>query len=269
MKRVFQSFPTVSYSHLNWLANTLTLVAVMALAVGLSLWVSRWPYFSIQTVKIEGLNNEALNYVTPDTLGASIAGKLHGDFFTINLEQARQLFEQAPWVRRAQVKRVWPDTLQVKIEEQQAMAYWNEADMINTWGEPFAANEAVIVEGTYLPQLRGPEEAVRLVVQRYAEVTQWLAPLGVYIQQLNLSPRYAWEVVLSNGMHLHLGRDPAADTDNLYGTSGAKDFAKRLERFVQAWPNLQQRLDGRTIQHADLRYNNGFAIRLNPLKSTE
>lgn len=269
MQRFTMSSLFTSYRWLNQLANTLAVLAVLTIVGSFLIWVARSPYFVVDTVKIEGVNNEALLYVTPDTVSATIAGSLKGNFFSIDLDESRALFETAPWVRRAQVRRVWPNTLQVKIEEQQPLAYWNESDMINTWGEPFAANEAVIVDGTFLPQLRGPANSERLVVQRYAEVTQWLTPLGVSIQQLTLSPRYAWEVVLSDGIRLQLGRDPAADIADLHGTSGAVDFAARLERFVQAWPLLHERLDGRSIQTADLRYSNGFAISLAPLKTTE
>ncbi len=258
-----------SYRWLNQLANTLAVLAVLALLFSVLVWIVRSPYFVVNQVEIEGLNNEALVYVTSDAVSATIAGRLKGNFFSIDLDESRALFEKAPWVRKAQVRRVWPNTLHVKIEEQQPLAYWNEADMINTWGEPFAANEAVILDTTFLPQLRGPANSERLVVQRYAEVTQWLTPLGVSIQELNLSPRYAWEVVLSDGVRLQLGRDPAADIADLHGTSGARDFAVRLERFVQAWPALHERLDGRKIQTADLRYSNGFAISLAPLQPTE
>lgn len=259
----------INYRHINQLANLLTILALIALLFGAAVWLIRQPYFAVQTIQIEGVNNEALLYVTPTSVSATLAGQLKGNFFTIDLDQSRALIEKAPWVRRAQVKRIWPNALQVKIEEHQPLAYWNESDMINTWGEPFAANEAVLVDGTTLPQLNGPVNSERLVVQRYAEVTQWLSPLGMGIQQFSLSPRYAWEVVLFDGVRLQLGRDPAADIADLHGTSGAMDFAARLERFVQAWPTLMARLDGRLIESADLRYSNGFAINLAPLKNIE
>lgn len=257
-------FPRFNYRHLNQLANMVTVIALLALLLSAAVWVARLPYFAIHTVLIEGMDQEALVAVTPSAVDATIAGRLQGNFFTIDLDASRELIEKAPWVRRAQVRRVWPNTLQVKIEEQQPLAYWNESDMINTWGEPFAANEAVLEDNTFLPQLTGPVNSERLVVQRYAEVAQWLSPLGLSIQQLNLSPRYAWEVVLSDGIRLHLGRDPAADIADFHGTSGAMRFAARLERFVQAWPTLLKRLDGRILESADLRYSNGFAIQLAP-----
>lgn len=268
MRRYLSGFK-IDHRHINQFANLLALLAVVALLGSVMVWVIRLPYFVVNTVQIEGVNNEALVYVTPTTVSATIAGQLHGNFFTIDLDESRSLIERAPWVRKAQVRRVWPNTLQVKIEEHQPMAYWNETDMINTWGEPFAANEAVLTEGTTLPQLSGPANSERLAVQRYAEVTQWLTPLGVSIQQFHLSPRYAWEVVLSDGMRLQLGRDPAADIADLHGTSRTRDFALRLERFVQAWPSLTERLDGRAIKSADLRYGNGFAISLAPPKTIE
>lgn len=268
MHRYLSGF-RLDYRYINQLANLLAMLAVAALLGSLVMWVIRLPYFAVNTVQIEGVNNEALVYVTPTAVSATIAGQLQGNFFTIDLEKSRNVIESAPWVRKAQVRRVWPNTLQVKIEEHQPMAYWNETDMINTWGEPFAANEAVLTDGTVLPQLSGPDNSERLAVQRYAEVTQWLTPLGVSIQQFHLSPRYAWEVVLSDGMRLQLGRDPAADIADLHGTSRTRDFALRLERFVQAWPALVERLDGRSIQSADLRYGNGFAIRLAPSETSE
>src|SRR3546814_19703204 len=91
---------------------------------------------------------------------------------------------------------------------------------------------------------------------------RWFAPLSVHVREITLSPRYAWTVMLSNGLRLDLGRDPAADAADPHGRSGALPFAARIERFVNAWPKLAKRLGGRRIDSADLRYVNGFAITL-------
>lgn len=259
---------SLNYRYVNYIANILTVLAVLAIMASALVWLTRLPYFMVNTIQVEGVDNAVLMPATPSTVSATIAGRLKGNFFTIDLDQTRELIETAPWVRKAQLRRVWPNALQVKIEEHQPLAYWNESDMINTWGDSFSANEAVLVDGA-LPQLRGPTEALQLVIQRYGDVTQWLTPLGLSIQQLNLSQRYAWEVVLSDGMRLQLGRDPAADIADFHGTSGAYNFARRLERFVLAWPTLIERLEGRQIKSADLRYSNGFAIELAPPETIE
>ncbi len=253
----------------NFIANTLVLLAVFALLAGAVAWVAQRPYFAITTLQIEPQDpSGSLAYVSPASVRATIAGKVTGNFFSVHLDDTRRLIETVPWVRHASVRRVWPNTLRIKIEEQQPLAYWNENQMINTWGESFMANQGELPDDAQLPQLNGPENSERLVVQRYAEIARWFAPLNLHVREVTLSPRYAWEVTLSDGMHLSLGRDPAADVADPHGRSGALPFAARIERFVQAWPRLAQRLDGRAISNADLRYSNGFAITLAPVSNT-
>src|SRR5690554_4878644 len=254
---------------INFIANSLALLAVSALLVGAVVWVAQRPYFVISTLRLAPIEEGSdLRFVTASSLGEAIKDKLRGNFFFIDLDETRRLIETTPWVRRARVQRVWPDALTVYVEEHQPLALWNENEMINTWGEVFEAYAAELPEGTQLPQLKGPDDSERLVVQRYAEVARWFAPLQLRVSELALSPRYAWEVTLSDGMRLNLGRDPAADIADPHGRSGALPFAARIERFVEAWPRLAHTLNGRTIAHADLRYPNGFAIKLAPVTPT-
>jgi cell division protein FtsQ len=248
----------------NLIANLLALLAVLAIVAGALMWTIRRPYFAIKRIEIAPLSNAGLQYVTPLSLQTALAGRVKGNFFLVNLTQVRHLIETTPWVRHASVQRVWPATLRVRIEEEQPLAYWNENQMINTWGEAFTANRGELPDDMNLPQLNGPVSSERLVVQRYAEIARWFAPLGLSVHEATLTPRYAWEVTLSDGVHLTLGRDPAADTTDPHGRSGALPFAARIERFVRAWPELTRRLGTRLIASADLRYPNGFAITLAP-----
>ena len=135
--------------------------------------------------------------------------------------------------------------------------------MINTWARAFTANQGELDDDLSLPQFEGPQGNEGLVVTRYAELERWFAPLGVSVKQLSLSDRLAWEVTLSNGLTMALGRDPGAEApDPQGGVPGALPFADRIERFVQAWPIINQKTGGRAVTHADLRYPNGFAITL-------
>lgn len=252
----------------NFIANTLALLAVLALLVGAVVWIAQRPYFSIEKIQIAPTQADTLNYVSTASVRATIAGRITGNFFSVDLDETRALIETVPWVRHARIRRVWPDALSIQIEEQQPLALWNEDRMINTWGEAFAANQGELADDADLPQLNGPDSSERLVVQRYAEIARWFAPLNLRVQEVTLSPRYAWDVKLSDGIHLSLGRDPAADVADPHGRSGALPFAARIQRFVQAWPTLVQRLDGRSISNADLRYSNGFAITLAPVSNT-
>lgn len=259
---------------LNVIANTLAVLAALALLVAGVAWLVQRPVFALGAIQLEPVESEeSLAYVTPEGVRSAIAGRLHGNFFTLDLDEARDVLESAPWVRRASVQRVWPGTLKVNIEEQQPLAFWNENQMINTWGEVFTANQGELADDEQLPRLLGPEGTESLVVQRYAELARWFAPLSLQVRRIELSPRYAWMVDLSDGMQLNLGRDPGADAPDPHGLPGALPFAARIQQFVQVWPDVVRRLEGRTVQQADLRYPNGFALTLaelpqNPTRKT-
>jgi cell division protein FtsQ len=246
----------------NLIANTLAVLAVLAMLAAGVVWLAKRPYFDLSAIELEAMPDSQLHYVSPVSVRATIAGGLVGNFFTINLDDAREMFESVPWVRHATVRRVWPNVLRVRIEEQQPLALWNENQMINTWGEAFTANTGELEDESALPQFSGPEGSESLVVQRYAELARWFAPLDMRVKDLALSPRYAWHVTLSSGLQLDLGRDPGADAPKLDGSPGALPFAARIQRFVQAWPALTNKLEGRTVLQADLRYPNGFALAL-------
>ncbi|WP_459616968.1 cell division protein FtsQ/DivIB [Bordetella sp. 2513F-2] len=250
---------------INLIANTLAVLAVaVMLACGVA-WVAQRPYFTLTSIELEPVPDSTLHYVSTASVRSAIVGRFKGNFFTVDLDQAREVFESVPWVRHATVRRIWPNTLRVRIEEQQPLARWNENQMINTWGEAFTANLGELDDETALPHFAGPEGTESLVVQRYAELARWFAPLNMHVTELALSPRYAWRATLSSGVTLELGRDPGADAPDPHGLPGALPFAARIQRFVQAWPVVASRLEGRSITQADLRYPNGFALALAPL----
>jgi cell division protein FtsQ len=66
---------------------------------------------------------------------------------------------------------------------------------------------------------------------------------------MDLSMRQAWQVKLDNGLMLVLGRDETAHP-----------VSDRLQRFVAAYPELEQKLQFRPDM-IDMRYPNGFAVR--------
>ena len=242
---------------LNLLANTIYVLVVTAAGLSTLYWLVQRPVFALQSIELDGVQSR-LQHVTPAAVRAAVAGRLEGNFFTVDLDQARQVFESVPWVRRASVRRQWPNGLVVQVEEQQAMSLWNENRLLNIYGEPFTANLGEAEDGGDLPALAGPDGAERLVAQRYAELRRWFEPLKAEPTVVTLSNRYAWQVELSNGLTVDLGREPSAQ----FGTDSLPLDA-RVTRLVQSLPVLESRL-GRGIEHADLRYPNGFAVRAVP-----
>ena len=234
---------------LNVLANGLMAVAAAALLYGAIVWLTQRPAFALRTVLVEpSLADDSLAHVNAAALRSAGATQFKGNFFSINLEAVRERYEQVPWVRRAEVRRVWPDTLRVGIEEHQPLAVWSDGRLVNRQGELFAANVADAEAATRLLEFSGPPGSEALVTRRWAELREHLAPIGRAPEAVTLSSRYAWSARLDDGLMLLLGREQ--DTS----------IADRISRWVSVHQQVQSRLS-RDIVSVDLRYPNGFVVR--------
>jgi len=220
---------------LNMLAGFLVglvMLAVTLAALQLGLRSTLWP---VHDVTVQG----TLEHTTRAEIEQALRGRVSGNFFSVDLGEVRNALEQLPWVRRAAVRKVWPDRLEATLEEHVALARWGERSLVNTFGERFAgASEAK------LPRFSGPARSEAEVTRRYARFNQVVAPLGAQVEEVLLTPRLAWQLKLSSGVRLALGRD--ADAAEV-----------RLERFVLSVAQGAARYD-----YVDLRYPNGFALRM-------
>lgn len=255
---------------INFIANVIMLGAVISLLVGAGYWFVHLPMFNITKMDLDSKDGNALLHVSPANIHAAIAGHIHGNFFTIDLIELKKQIESISWVRHVDISRLWPNGLLLRVEEHEAYAKWNENQLINTWGEIFTANREELDSNVFYPQYNGPDGSEKLMVQRAGELATLLSPLGLQIDTMSLSDRYAWQVKLNNGLELILGRDGGAEViDPLGGRQGALSFAGNVKRFVQVWPVLLERTKGRTISKVDLRYTKGFAITFAPTVSEE
>ena len=233
---------------LNAAANGLMALAGAALLAGLAAWLVQRPTFALQAVVVEPAAELPLQHVNRALLRSAGAARLQGNFFTVDLAAVRESFEQVPWVRRAQVRRIWPNTLRVGIEEHQPLAVWQDGRLVNRQGELFAANVAEAEAEGALLEFSGPPGSEAEVTRRWHELREQLAPLSVAPESLTLSARYAWSARLDNGTVLLLGREQGLP------------IAERVARWVSLAPTVQARLN-REIAMVDLRYPNGFAMR--------
>jgi len=228
----------------NAAAGVLCVLALVLLAYAGGRVLLESPAFLLKTIVVEG----GLERVERREIIGALQGRLRGTFFTVDLEEVRSLFEGIPWVRRAELRRRWPDCLEVRIEEQVALGRWGQGkktQLVNMQGELFRGQS-----DESLPVLAGPAGAEGDVARRYLAFRDLLAPLALEPRQVLLSSRMAWQLKLSNGLTVQLGRD--SDRDRV---------EERLARFVSAFPQTlaqsRQRLD-----YVDLRYPNGFALRV-------
>lgn len=234
---------------LNATASGLLAVTVLACIASGIWWVSQRPMFTLRTVKVESMYGIGLKHVNELTVRNGIVGKVKGNFFTANLDQVRSVFESVPWVRRASVRREWPNELIVDVEEHEALGTWgDDGRLLSVKGDVFTANLAEADEDHPLPAFAGPPGSEKDVLARFAQLRSWFAPIKLAPEALSLSNRYAWTVKLDNGMSVALGREQDNNT-----------LKTRVDRLVGIYPQLVSRLNGK-IDTIDMRYPNGLAL---------
>ncbi len=227
---------------LNWIANFLFGLATVLMLYCVIYVVVHLPIFPLREVRVEG----QLNHVTREQLKLIVERHLQGNFFTLDLVKARDAFEKLPWARNVSLRRRWPDRLEVTVDEHKELARWGNIALVNTYGELFhAASDAD------LPVFYGPGDGVKEVAVHYGKYSELLAPSGMKIMQLVLTPRRAWQIETDNKIVIELGRE---------------DMEVRLAKFASVYENTLSKL-GVTLAYADLRYPNGFAVR-RPVKTT-
>ena len=219
-----------------WLANLLyVLAALLALYAALNAAI-RLPWFELREVVVNG----ELEHATRGQL-QQVVRQLKGNFFTLDLNQARSGFEKLPWVRSVSLRRQWPDRLEVVLEEQVVLARWESGGLVNTHGEVFPGET-----DRSLPLFSGAADSAPDIARQYLVFSRELAPINLKPLQVQMSQRHAWQVWLDNGLLLVLGREHSE---------------ARLKKFVAAYNNTIGRLLWQPA-YADLRYDNGFALRV-------
>lgn len=236
-------------------ANTLVGVSLLLFAYAALQLLLRSPAFPLREVTLRA---EPANAAKVE-IEAALEG-VGGNFFAADLAAIRARLEQVPWVRRVEVRRVWPDRVEVALEEHRVLARWNDNLLVNRHGEVFSApiDDA---EAKPLPLFAGPPGSEAEVARRYQRFTQLLGTLEESprpaLTAVILSARHSWQLRLSSGLQLELGRDAAEPVE------------ARLARFVAVYPETLPRLGrrvGTDLPRVDLRYPNGFAVRVTGLK---
>jgi cell division protein FtsQ len=226
---------------LNAAAGFLTALAVTVLSVAAVLTVARSPLFPLREITVAG--DRA--HTSRAEIERAIEGRVTGNFFAVDLAEVRAGLERLPWVRRVQVRRLWPDRLEVTLEEHVALARWDEGGSVNVQGERFTGKG-----GDGLPLFAGPAGSESEVTRRFRRFGEILAPLGAAPERVTLTPRHAWRLRLADGLAVELGRDAPGDP-----------VEARLARLVAAYPRTLARM-AREHEYVDLRYPNGFALRV-------
>lgn len=178
-----------------------------------------------------------------------------GTFMTQDVNIIQQQIERLPWIKQASVRKQWPDELKIHLVEYVPIARWNDQHMIDAQGNSFSVPAERSAKQT-LPMLSGPEGSEGEVLEGFRDMGAVLAKDKFTLKEAAMTARRSWQLTLNNGIKLNLGRG---------------DTMKRLSRFVELYPVLQQQeqADNKRISYVDLRYDSGAAVGWQPAPVTE
>jgi cell division protein FtsQ len=197
-------------------------------------WEPLW--LPIRVVTVEG----EVERMSRDRLQRTVVEHLEGGILSQDLRVLKDAVEAMPWVRSASLARVWPDRLELTVEEHVPLARWGEDALVTDDGVVFRPDPSERPDG--LPALAGRDEQAPAVVTAFLGWRARLAALGLGLAAVDLDARGAWSLRTADGVTVELGKAEAEI---------------RIARFLTAWPSLVAAGQPGTV---DLRYSNGLAV---------
>lgn len=213
----------------------------------------------VKQVQIEGdfhfLDRQHVQHVVAENIAEG--------YFGVDLKQIRDVLLPTPWIKEVSLRRKWPATVSVHIEEHTPVAYWNDDAYISATGDVF--RPAKIDKQLSLPRLSGPDSQHDAMLKFMNVLYRKMASLDYEVTDLMLDERRAWRMVIENKGQMDASADKSVSTtDTIEVKLGRFETDKRLQRFIRVLPTLTREINLRDnrIEVIDMRYPNGFAVRM-------
>lgn len=192
----------------------------------------------VERITVTGSLEHTQAQAVKDTVQPALAG----GFLRADLRLMQEQLEGLPWIFTATVRRQWPGTLAIHVEEQRPIARWGDDGFLNHVGEVFHSARAEDVGN--LPLLAGPEGSASELMATYRRLVELLAPLGLAVEEVTRDERGELAVTLAGGVRVMFGEE---------------QFLERVQRFAVLYrTELAPRFG--EVRRVDLRYAAGAAV---------
>jgi cell division protein FtsQ len=192
---------------------------------------------SIRTVRIEG----RLTAAEQAAVERAVAPVLKSGFLAIDLEDVVASVLALSWPRRVSARRDWPYGLHLLVDKETLVARWGEGRALNSAGHIIETLETVDLT---LPLISCAHADGARALGVFEMLERPVRDSGLVITQLEENSLGEWQVTLTGGLDVMLGRD---------------GIAPRLERFLAVYRHLEEERVQR-IASVDARYANGVAV---------
>lgn len=193
---------------------------------------------TIESIEVSG----PFQRVSALQIEEAVSDQLDAGFLGADLGLMQAQVRALPWIDQARVARRWPNRISIQVSEQIPAAIWGDSGLLNVRGELFVDSARHVP--AELPRLSGPKSRSAEVAKRYLEVRDRLIPIGLDLRSVKLDARGAWEMTLTNGVNVRLGRREVDQRTDLFLAVVADVITSR----------------SKDIDYVDMRYSNGFTI---------
>ncbi len=203
--------------------------------------------FPIRSVVVEGVYQFADKEVMRDR----VMTQASKGFFNLDIENIQRNVEQLPWVKNAYVRRVWPESITVHVEEHKPIARWGDRSLVTAGFKLFSPPQLSsapepelqeLVDG--LPLLYSPERRHVPLLKLLNETKSMLDAVDAPLEGMVEDERRSITLHLKNDVKVVIGH---------------REVNKRIKRFSEIFrPYVAPVYDD--IAKVDMRYTNGFAM---------
>jgi cell division protein FtsQ len=199
-----------------------------------------WVSFSHQIIRRVDISSDG-HAIELTKLRSLVDRYVTRDFYTLNTHDLQVHLSLLPWIKSVAIRRVWPDKLIVAIQERQAVALWNETQLLSPEGVLFQPE--ITTYPSNLPQLSGAEGDEKKVLKKYLILREKMRRLDLRVVALGVVG-HSWKFLLDSGTKVYFNED---EKQQLSG------FNKLFQRVLRG--KMQR------VEAVDLRYAGGASVR--------
>ena len=194
---------------------------------------------SIDRVVING----EFNYLSERDVIDLIDENVQTGFLTLDLPELNRKIVEQDWIRSSSIRRSWPATLIVNIEEEIPVARWGEQQLLNNVGDYIDVINKDSV--SHLPVIFSQAGDTKEIIKIYQLISELLGPVGLRIDEVESDKAGSWTLTVLSDIKIILGRD---------------QLVEKLQRLQSVWL-AELSSQEKNINIIDLRYPNGLAVK--------
>lgn len=203
--------------------------------------------FPIRTVVVEG----AYQHTSQNQLKQRVLSQADKGFFNLDISTIQKEVEDLPWVDRAYVRRIWPESINVLIEEHTPVARWGREGLVSDKFKLFfpprlASAQDVLLSQMVgdLPVLHSPARRHAALLKLHRETEPLFRAIEAPLMGIKEDERRSVTLMLDGDVQVIIGH---------------RLIAERIERFADIFRSYVAPVYD-DVARVDMRYTNGFAM---------